>query len=585
MSRAALTLDPGVANIELGVFSALTADQVRGSFTPPGVDAVMQSLESLQELTFESDDSDEADPQIRLTRATLIRDGKIQVVSEPTPEAGWLLADHQATTDLQGSSSNDALTGPLVRLEAPGGEGISNWAVIEDPIALSGTLQVSQSHHNGHPRELTRDDLETPLGRALDFLQRTLVLDVSEIPTAGSGQGGVDNDESAAGADDDNLWDRLERETLGRDPRAGAYGRLLANRGPADPLTNSIVQLLELMRDQAPQEPQWGTGHSVLGRLISEHKSEELEGTKVTWSPTARLRVRTRNVLRRWAAAQTDPRLLWVSPLAPLGNLEAVASVFANLYLRATGDTSSELEESDMDDLWARWFIPFVHSEGGGGWLNHAGLSGDDLTQHLSTDFVDLCSALCWLAIRPGSMRRERRIHWKPALSAALDLGLISDGEEVAEYVSIITNHEVSASQLSEDFLETIDFMDDQLWCDSTAESLGLGLLDLEQGSAESSPLTRVTVGGMSDPLHDPRLVRLVLEVQAYRRADAAVVHGLDGDWRIVIRPDQPMTFLPNLDTDAIDSAEVGQDEFVRLAQGQSVLADLFPNGAEMASM
>src|SRR5256885_11386083 len=60
--------------------------------------------------------------------------------------------------------------------------------------------------------------------------------------------------------------------------------------------------------------------------LISHPQPTEGRGGH-PWTPSARIRVRARNVLRRWAAAQTDPRLVWVDPLAPLGNLKTIAAV------------------------------------------------------------------------------------------------------------------------------------------------------------------------------------------------------------------------------------------------------------------
>ena len=66
-------------------------------------------------------------------------------------------------------------------------------------------------------------------------------------------------------------------------------------------------------------------------------------------------------MLRRWAAAQTDPRLSWVDPHAPLGNLAMVAAMFAELWCHnAHPGAVVELTADDLDDLWARWFRPFV---------------------------------------------------------------------------------------------------------------------------------------------------------------------------------------------------------------------------------
>ena len=71
-----------------------------------------------------------------------------------------------------------------------------------------------------------------------------------------------------------------------------------------------LVELLDVMRDGAPA-PSDGTSASVLARLVSDHHDRDQNRPKVTWSTSARVRVRTRNVLRRWAAAQADPRLVW----------------------------------------------------------------------------------------------------------------------------------------------------------------------------------------------------------------------------------------------------------------------------------
>jgi hypothetical protein len=276
--------------------------------------------------------------------------------------------------------------------------------------------------------------------------------------------------------------------------------------------------------------------------------------------------------------------LSWVDPLAPLGNLRAVAAVFVELYLRAVDvDAPSDLEEADLDDLWSRWFLPFVGTGHHDGWLDRADLGADELRQHFSVDFVEACSALCWLAIRPGPERRRRRVHWQSAINAALGWGLIEDSDAVAEYVSIITGREVSPSQVSEDLLETIEFMDDRLWCELTAQSLDLDSLRLEAGSVERVPSSKATVQGVADPLHDPRVARLVIAVRSYHRVEAVAVYAVDGDWRIVLEPGQPAVYLPSLEADAVESMAVSPDDIERLAAGQGVLADLFPRAADVA--
>lgn len=106
---------------------------------------------------------------------------------------------------------------------------------------------------------------------------------------------------------------------------------------------------------------------------------------------------------------------------------------------------------------------------------------------------------------------------------------MIDDSGAAAEYVSIITGHEISPAQISEDFLETIEFMDDQLWCELAAHSLDVESLRLESRSVVGVPSARVTVRGVADPLHDPRIARLVIAVRSCRRVEAVAVYAADG--------------------------------------------------------
>lgn len=581
LSRAALTLPAGPANVELGVFAALSADQVRDAFLPAGVEALPLRLEDLEHLTYDSDDTPAQTVPVRLQRATLIGDDRVQIQTAPTVAGHWLLADHHVRSTLAGTVTVDALAGPLVRIEDEDGEALSNWALLEDPDALARTLATAQAGASSRPAELTGTELDTPLGRALLYLHRNLVMDASEIPTATAGGTGVTNDETTAG-DVDDLWERLERETLGRDPRAGTYGRLVSARARADVLSDPLVELLDAMRDQAPGEgPSAPFGASVLARLVREH-TDDVERAKVTWSTSARIRVRTRNVLRRWAAAQTDPRLAWVNPMAPLQNLQAVATVFVDLYLRALDNNQSELDPTDLDDLWARWFVPIIGTGRQDGWIDRAGLSSEELAEHVTDGFAEICTALCWLAIRPGPARRERVVAWQATLSAALGRGLLDPTDDSAEYVSLIVDHDVVRDQIETDFLEAIDFMDDRLWCAMTATDLELDALDLEPGPLGDGSVKAV-VRGVADPLQDPRLARLVVALRAYRAVDAVVVFAADLDWRIFIEPGEPAYFLPQLGDDPIESAVLSPKDLDQLAGGERVLADLFPRSAQVA--
>src|SRR5258708_1702195 len=87
------------------------------------------------------------------------------------------------------------------------------------------------------------------------------------------------SEEVVAGAEDDSLWDRLEREKLARDPSAGTYARLLGEAGIRSGVAEPLIELLDAMRHRVPLEPAT-TGGPVrsLLELISHPQPTEGEG-------------------------------------------------------------------------------------------------------------------------------------------------------------------------------------------------------------------------------------------------------------------------------------------------------------------
>ena len=363
--------------------------------------------------------------------------------------------------------------------------------------------QVSRVTASSRPSELTATDLDTPLGQALLYLHRNVVMDVSETAGAGGGSDAT-RSEVNGGDDDDDLWDRLEREKLGRDPRSGAYGRMFAERTSGD-LGEPLIELLDAMRERTPDHPVDGVLRSISGPATAVNP-----GTGAPWSTSARVRVRARNVLNRWAAVQNDPRLTWVDPLAPLGNLRLVAATLALLWrYNAEPEVDAGLTEDDLDELWMTWIRAFVGTGSGDGWLNHSGLPDDEIRARLGGDFARNVTVLCWLALRPRPGRRERIVEWQPIMRAVLDWGLLEVDDDTAEYLAA-TGRPVSADQVETDLLEALEFIDDDLWCSKTASELGLTNLGLKAVAHGHRTSIRLFVGGVQDPLNDPRLPVLV---------------------------------------------------------------------------
>lgn len=589
LSHAALTLTATTGNVELAVLASTTVDVVRSVFIPPGVTAEPRPLASLATLTYDTvDDTGGTIFATRLLRASLLADGRVHIVTDFSIDPTWRLSDHHSSIELDitgpTATTSGAITGPLVRLAASDGEPVSNWCVIDDPVALANILHAGErTNQTSRPAELTTADLDTPLGRALLLMHRDMVMDITErAPVAGASE--IDQDETTAGEVDDDLWQRLERETLERDPRAASYARLLAHTtNVATGLTEPIVELLDAMRHRVPLTDKHGNPRSLIQLLTPPAKGTDRGGHQ--WTDAARIRVRARNVLQRWAVAQTDPRLEFIDPLAPLGNLLVVTTVFLKLwpYTLGTDDGPRELDADDLDDLWIRWFRPFVGTGNNDGWLDRIDTTSVRFVTRLNDQLTENITALCWLAVRPGAERRARVVAWQPVLRAAFDKGLINDTDDVANYLAHATGTQITAERVAADITDSLTFIDDDLWCDTILSELGLARLDLNAPAAGQNISVRLDVHGISDPLLDPRLPQLIAAVRQYRSADAVAVYSADHKWRIAFEADQPAAYIPRLGADIVESIPIAPGDLERIVSDRGVLADLFLLAARVA--
>lgn len=587
LSHAALTLSAGTGNVEMVVLREATPEVVRSLFVPWQASTEPSSLDELAALTYQKSDDAQVVFPVRLLRASLRADGRLDVIASAALSVTWRLMDVHATVDLsvQGATAvtSGPIDGPLVRLVDELAHPVSNWCVFEDPVALSHALREPNApRQSGRPAELTPADLDTPLGRALLLMHREMVMDVSErAPMAGAGE--LNESEAAAEEGDDNLWQRLERESLGRDPRVAGYARLLSHSTGPLTLDEAIVELLDVMRDRVPTD-NGGQRASLLQLLVHQPvPSRTREG--VTWSEAARIRVRARNVLRRWAAAQTDRRLEFIDPLAPLVNLVLISSIFLTLWPAALGtsDAPAELEADDLDDLWVRWFQPFVGTGNSDGWLDRAELDPERIRATMTEQLSENVTALCWFAIRPGTDRRDRIVTWQPSLRAAFDKGLINDTTSVAEFLSTATGTPITTDRVAGDLADALTFIDDQLWCSHQAADLGLAGLALDVMSPGQDVEVRLNVSGINEPLLDPRLPLLLSAVCSYRRTTGVALFSADARWRLVFVDGEPAAFVPRDGVDMFDSDPISITKLDELAASRAVLADLFPLAARAA--
>jgi hypothetical protein len=592
LSRAALMLTPAThGNTELAVLAPMNAEKMRATFTPPSMTVAEGSLDRLISLTFRDDPAPDL-PPVRLLRATMIADCRVEIISDPPVVEGCFLDDltsRQPLTDKGNGAAVTAgpLSGRLVQIVDADQQALSNRVVADDPAALAAALADSSSaSHDNRPTELTEGDLDTPLGQALTWLHRRLVMDVSERATAASGNGGITAAEAGSQGDDD-LWKRLEREQLARDPRASIYSRIL--RRQADGGLEPIIEFLEALRARTPSEPGVYQQRSLLARLLEQSAHPGLENGSPSrrWTAVARIRVRARNLLRRWATAQTDPRLRWVDPIAPAGNFAMIAATLAHLRLEQARDPDRvELTGDDLDDLWLRWLRPFVGTGEGDGWLDQLDEPTAALARNRMPEWLpEAAAALSWLLIRPGSGYRERVVEFQPCLTAALAHGLLDPTGMTARYLQAVTGSPVSPAQVEDQILAAATFIDDVLWCQRKAGELGLPELRLEAPPDAIAIQVRLTISGIADPLLDSRVPRLIVATRHYRNRDGIAIFAADNGWRLVCVTGETIAFLPGLDGDTVDSAlPLADGDLDTLAAQGGVLADLFHIGELAAS-
>lgn len=584
LSRAALTLTAGAnGNIELAVLSRATVGEMHAAFLPPAFAFANGGLDSLMSLAFRADPEPEL-PRNHLQAAIALSDSRVEITTAQPIRGDWLLDDmsnQHHLTDINGNRAVSAgpVGGRLVRLVDSDGQILSNRVVVDDPSALAAALSSTSTQSDaGRPPELGVGDTESPLGQALVWLNRNLVMDVSERATSAAAGA---SDREAGGDGDDDLWDRLEREQLAHDPRRETYGRIWRGRdlGGAEP----IIELLEQLGSRAPSSDGGLTTTSVLAPLIQPPLVERSGADpKVSrrWKPSTRIRVRARNVLQRWAAAQTDPRLVWVDPLAPAGNFAMIAWVLAFLRAeRAQNQASVELTDDDLDDLWQSWLGSFAGSGEAEGWLDQLDAAARDLILERLPEWLgEIVAALCWLVVQPTrSGYRKRVVAFQTVLSSALNKNLIKPTEWTARYISQVAALPVLLAEVDQALLAAIDFIDDDLWCDRTADEFELAELKLEAPPGGADIQARLGVRGIGDPLLEPRLPRLIVALRRYRRCDAVALHSLDGGWRLAVATNEQIMYLQDLGGRAIESsAQLGEGVLEGLAAEGGVLANLF---------
>lgn len=582
LSRAAMFATPepqGWANVEAGTLISAPADQVRELFHPEHIETSEVSLDELDELTYElPSDEESATFEIRLLTASLQDDHTIKIATSIPVGPSLRLTDGVTILSLDPAAAGttagfpESDEGRLVWLLDVGGEQVSNKVPLDNPNALQRMLALRDGNAE-RVRELDRQDLDTPIGKMLQSLNELCIFDIEETDAGKRTQQVLSEQDQPE--EDPAFWERLGQEELLLDRRTAHY-RSLAH-GPMGE-DDDVFRLLRLMLEKTPEQRR-----ALLLQPPPNAPEGEPEGGQNqiprTWTPTARLKVRLNNVLRRWCLALGDPKLAWLSPFAPVRNFEALATALADCW------ENEYLEEPKLLVLIQTLCERFVGTPRLPGYL--ASLDDerrDEALLRLTKEARAVATALVFAALRPSGRWSDMIFDWQGFLVPGCELRLFESSDEAANLASRLVGIPTSIEDIAERFEWAVTYIDDPHWCARMAEELGLTAVTFSDQAFDGPYKASLGIEGVDDPLADPRVARLVKELFDYRRTQGIVM--LAGHWRVSIRiGGQAFARSPDKEADLLESNLITREDLAELAASGATLGELFqPPGDPLSS-
>jgi hypothetical protein len=402
------------------------------------------------------------------------------------------------------------------------GETVSNAVAIDDPNALERSL-ASRDPSRDRPGDLNEQDADTPLGQLMSWLHQQCIFDIDDTSAARRAQAAQDE---APEEESTDFWDRLLEDELSYDHRTQNYRRM----GPTVvPIGHDLFRTLEIMLARAPLE------HPIL-RLITGQPTDEHEVNKhtgVSWSLDARQRVRVTNVLSRWCRAVSDPRHALLRPDAPATNYQALVTVLVTAWVEQA------LDEDRLTRLAGELFRAFFGDGKSPGFLGRADaeLRATVLDQ-LDDAVREWAAGLAYLVLRPQRPWRSVVYEWQPYLRAGLmDSDAMAVGQRTIEMVTRVIGKEVAAREIEDVLLARAEYLDEDRWCQNLARQLDVPHIALRTFNNPNVPL-RINIGGVTDPLTDPRVLEAAMQAMRFRKMPAIGIEA--GGWLVLVRPGRP---------------------------------------------
>lgn len=553
------------ANVECGAITDVDPPTVRAAFVPPpppaGLAVIGRDLASIGTLRFAR--SDEPGFPVRLRSAAWLADGRIRAEPEGAIDAAaYRLSDGSLVVDMEDwvTTGGMADRSHLVWLVDAEARQASNKVAVDEPLRLKQILE-DRGQGTDRPAGVDAADLETPVGQMLARLHAACIFDFDDTPTARRIARAADTE-----SEDPEFWDRLAREELHQDPRTARYLQLHGSTPLLDGVFLDIARMLESV-----------PGMTALHRVDPLVDEAARPGTGTPWTPDRRLQVRLFNLLERWCAALSDPRLQWISQMTPVGNFAALAGALRECWARGY------LPEHRVVTLVGVLLTAFFRDERRPGFLGS--LDDADRTTALQalagSSSAGLFTALVYLSVRPS--RRDLLSYlfsWQPALVDAIACDVLRASDLTTVEVQALGGQPVSAQAIVDRISWASIYLDDARWGEVVSRETRLPVVLTARGFAERYGAT-ISVGAGVNLLADPRVVEIVRRGLAYRRTKGCVVES--GTDRMSIQLGDVLAVRIGGVTEMSDDL-VTADRLDAMAGAGSAFADLMAVVDEAAS-
>lgn len=322
-----------------------------------------------------------------------------------------------------------------------------------------------------------------------------------------------------------------------------------------------IIELLRAIRDQVPvtgdppsTDPDRSPHLSLLNRVRHDEEQNDDEeigdqasGTKPASGPSTRIRVRACNVLRPWAAAQADPKLIWVDPLTEARNVAMVTWTLAQIWLdRVDSPDEVQLTGDDLAYLWFPWVRPFARTREGDGWLDQ---SDEDDPQDVRSradgrQDAQIAPLLSFLPLQLRTGHREVKIRWQPLCIAAAEHRLVKPSAATVQVLTTASRQPVDLAAIEDRPSPCINSIDDILSSKRIANRLDIPNVSID-APPQKTVDAQVNLTGVDDPPIDPRAPQLIVAAQNYHPCQGVALYSTYNYWRIVAIPGDKLVWLP----------------------------------------